>query len=233
MNGIQERVEWRRITRLCHLTPSRNLAHIGSDARGILASRHLQDDETAVFNPTDNVRLDGYSGHVCCSIQYPNAWYFKRARAEEKLFRDWVVLLIDPRYLWQADTKFCPRNAAAGRGHWVRGGVAAFDGLFSDRVEGSGSRVYRRGPRHPDFLPTDEQAEVLVSDCIGRSDVDGVVVRDDSQAAREESRLELAGVTVPRIVVVPEFFDPHVLSGILRSGRIPLEREYHRGNQHA
>ena len=233
MNGIRERMKRRGITRLCHLTPSRNLAHIVSDTRGILASRHLEGDETAIFNPTDKVRLDGYPDHVCCSIQYPNAWYFKKARAEEKLFRDWVVLLIDPRHLWQADTKFCPRNAAAGRGQWVRGGVAAFDGLFSDRMEGSGSRVYWRGPRHPHFLPTDEQAEVLISDRIGRSDVDGVVVRDDSQAAREESRLELAGVTVPRIVVVPEFFDPHVLSGILRSGRIPLEREYHRGNQHA
>ena len=115
MNGIRERARRRGITRLCHFTPSRNLAHIASDSNGLLASRHLQDDEAAIFNPTDKVRLDGYPGHVCCSIQYPNAWYFRKARDNERLFPDWVVLLIDVRYLWQAGTKFCPRNAAAPR----------------------------------------------------------------------------------------------------------------------
>ena len=233
MKGIQARATQRGITRLCHFTPSRNLAHIASDTRGILATRHLEDDEAAILNPTDRVRLDGYRDHVCCSIQYPNAWYFRKARADEKLFADWVVLLIEPRHLWREDTKFCPRNAAAGHGQAVRGGVAGFDSLFAGRVEGSGSRVYRRAPGHPDFLPTDEQAEVLVRDRIGRNDVAGVAVRDDSQAAREQSRLALAGVTLPRIVIVPEFFEPGVLSGMLRSGRMPLERDYQRGDQHA
>ena len=158
MSGIRERANRRGITRLCHFTPSRNLAHIASDSSGLLASRHLQDDEAAIFNPTDRLRLDGYPGHVCCSIQYPNAWYFRKARENERLFPDWVVLLIDVRYLWQAGTKFCPRNAAAEHGRLVQEGVKAFDALFADVVEGVD--VYRRGPRHPDFLPTDEQAEV-------------------------------------------------------------------------
>ena len=233
MKGIQARAQQQGITRLCHFTPSRNLAHIASDTRGILATRHLEDDEAAILNPTDKVRLDGYRDHVCCSIQYPNAWYFRKARADETLFLDWVVLLIDPRHLWREDTKFCPRNAAAEYGRGVRGGVAGFDSLFAGRVEGSRSRVYRRGPGHPDFLPTDEQAEVLIRDRVGRSDVAGVAVRDESQAAREQSRLALAGVTAPRIVIVREFFEPGVLSGMLRSGRMPLERDYERGDQHA
>ena len=224
MNGIRARATRRGITRLCHFTPSRNLVHIASDPRGILASRHLQDDETTIFNPTDKARLDGYPDHVCCSIQYPNAWYFKTARENERLFPDWVVLLIDARYLWQAGTKFCPRNAAAEHGQRVRGGIAAFDALFADEVEGY--RTYHRGSHRPDFLPTDEQAEVLILDRIGRGDVNGVVVRDDDQAAREASRLELAGLTVPRIVIIPEFFKPYALSRNLLSGRIPSEREY-------
>ena len=229
MNGIRERANRRGITRLCHFTPSRNLGHIASDPRGLLASRHLQDDETAVFNPTDKARLDGYPSHVCCSIQYPNAWYFRKARENERLFPDWVVLLIDARYLWQADTKFCPRNAAAQGGRLLQQGVAAFDALFADVVEGVD--VYRRGPLHPDFLPTDEQAEVLIPDRI--SDIQGVVVRDDEQAARESSRMRLQRLPVPRIVVSPAFFQPHALSGELRSGRTPSEREYHQGGAHA
>ena len=231
MTGIRARANQRGITRLCHFTPSRNLAHIASDSRGLLASRHLQNDETPIFNPTDKARLDGYSDHVCCSIQYPNAWYFRTARDKERLFLDWVVLLIDPSYLWRADTKFCARNAAAGYGQGVRGGVTAFAALFADSVEGV--HTYRRGPHHPDFLPTDEQAEVLIPDRIGSDGVGGVVVRDDAQAALETSRLRLADLPVPRIVVVPEFFDPHALSGGLRRGRIPVESEYQRGGAHA
>ena len=84
MNGIRERAHRWGITRLCHFTPARNLAHIASDSRGLLASRHLQGDETSIFNPTDKARLDGYTDHVCCSIQYPNAWYFRRARGERE-----------------------------------------------------------------------------------------------------------------------------------------------------
>ena len=231
MNGIRERAGWRGITRLCHFTPARNLAHIASDTRGILASRHLKVDEAAVFNPTDKARLDGYTGHVCCSIQYPNAWYFRRARENERLFPDWVVLLIDARYLWQAGTKFCPRNAAAGHGRLVHEGIAAFESLFAEVVEGFD--VYRRGPQYPTFLPTDEQAEVLVPDRISRHDVKGVVVRDDEQAAREASRLKLQNLSVPRMMIVPEFFEPRVLSRKLRSGRTPPEREYNMGGAHA
>ena len=231
MNGIRKHANRRGITRLCHFTPSRNLAHIASDPRGVLAAGHLQDDETAVFNPTDKARLDGYPGHVCCSIQYPNAWYFRWARENERLFPDWVVLLVDARYLWQPGTKFCPRNAAAGHGRLVAEGVTAFDSLFADVVEGFD--VYRRGLCHPDFLPTDEQAEVLIPDRISRRHVKGVVVRDDEQAAREASSLKLLSLAVPRIVIVPEFFEPHALSLGLRIGRTPSEREYNDGGARA
>jgi len=110
--AILEEAVQRGITRLCHFTPSRNLAHILSGGLGILATKHLKDDERALYNATDLARLDGHEDHICCSIEYPNAWYFDRAKDREPLFRDWVVLLINPRYLWEDGTKFCPRNAA-------------------------------------------------------------------------------------------------------------------------
>ena len=78
----------RGITRLCHFTPSRNLSHIAEDRTGILSAKHLLEAEKTIFNPTDLERLDGYPDHVCCSIQYPNAWYFKKARSRERLFQD-------------------------------------------------------------------------------------------------------------------------------------------------
>lgn len=217
----------RGVTRLCHFTPSRNLGHIAEDPRGILASQHLAEDEKAILNPTDLMRLDGHPDHVCCSIQYPNAWYFRTARGQERLFRDWVVLLIEAHYLWRVDTKFCPRNAAAGQGRLVGEGAEAFEALFAETVEGV--HTYRRGPDHPAFLPTDEQAEVLIPDRIQRQDVIGIAVRDDAQAKREVSRLELLDRHPPPILIVPEFFDPNALSRRLRAGRIPTEREYRGG----
>ena len=222
--AIRSEAEGRGITRLCHFTPSRNLAHIASDPRGLLASRHLKADEKTVFNPTDVVRLDGYPGHLCCSIQYPNAWYFRMARGKETLFRDWVVVFIKSHYLWHTGTKFCPRNAAAGYGRAVREGAAAFGGLFAQTVEGN--RTYARGPHHPAFLPTDEQAEVLVPDVVRHDDVIGVAVRDQAQAKRESAALKILGHHPPRIFVVPEFYSPGWLSSLLRAGRTPTEPEF-------
>ena len=227
-HGLIEDIAARRgITRLCHFTPSRNLAHIANDRRGILSSRHLTEDERSVLNPTDARRLDGFPGHVCCSVQYPNAWYFRTARGQQRLFRDWVVLLVRPHYLWRPGTKFCPRNAAAQHGRLVEEGSEAFEGLFADTVEGARA-IYRRQPNHPYFLPTDEQAEVLVPDRIHRKDIAGIGVQDDAQAAREASRLRIMGKKHPPFVIVPEFFSPEALSRQLRAGTIPAERE-HRG----
>ena len=222
--SIRNEAEGRGITRLCHFTPSRNLGHIASDPRGLLASRHLEADEKAVFNPTDVERLDRHPGHLCCSIQYPNAWYFRKAREKEVLFRDWVVIFIKSHYLWRTGTKFCPRNAAAGYGSAVREGAAAFDGLFAQFVEGN--RTYARGPHHPAFLPTDEQAEVLVPDVVRHDDVIGVAVRDQAQARRETLALKILGHQLPRIFVVAEFYSPGKLSSLLRAGRTPAEPEF-------
>ena len=95
-----------------------------------------------------------------------------------------------------------------------------------------GVQCYQRGPNHPSFLPTDEQAEVLVPDLILHNDVQGIAVRSRTQAANEIARMEQLDVDLPRVVVVPEFFDAYQLSGMLRKGSIPEEREYQRGGTH-
>ena len=228
IDTIRAQVKRRGITRLCHFTPSRNLAHIATDSKGILASIHLEWNEKAVFNPTDIERLDGYPDHVCCSVQYPNAWYFKRARGQDSLFLDWVVLLINPRYLWRTGTKFCHRNAASEYGKLVKEGTQGFTALFAETVQGS--RIFRRGSRYPAFLSTDEQAEVLVPDLIQQEDVIGIAVQDDDQAKREELRLKLLGWDYPPIVIVSEFFNPYELSQCLRNGKIPNERKHQHGD---
>lgn len=224
--AIRVSAQTRGITRLCHFTPSRNLGHIATQSMGVLATQHLLDDEKAILNPTDLERLDGYPDHVCCSIQYPNAWYFRKAQEKERLFRDWVVLLIAAHYLWLPGTKFSPRNAAANSGRSVRSGAEAFEALFAPHIEGAKGMTFQRLPSHPLWLPTDEQAEVLIPDRIHRQDILGVVVRDRSQARREAARLEDLNEPVPRIFIAPQFFSAGELSRSLRSGHLPAEEEY-------
>ncbi len=226
---IRARCAVRNITRLCHFTPSRNLVHIASDPNGILSSARLQADEKAVFNATDIARYDGFPDHVCCSIQYPNAWYFRTARKNENLFVDWVVLLIKPDAMWAAGTKFSERNAAARRGLGVEEGKEAFEAMFKTKVIGAYGKTFTRTPAHPSWLPTDQQAEVLIPDRVAREDILGVAVADEPQAKREISRLRLLKVVIPPIVIAPDFFQPGWLSSKLLGGSLPPETLFHPG----
>lgn len=221
--AIRAKVAGRGISRLCHFTPSRNLVHIATDPNGILSSARLREDEKAVLNATDAQRLDGFPDHVCCSVQYPNAWYFRKARENEYLFADWVVLLLKPDSLWTAGTKFSPRNAAAKHGRDVAEGEPAFDAMYAPSVVGAYGRTFVRTATHPSWLTTDQQAEVLIPDRVAREDILGVAVASESQAKREHARLEQLQVDVPPIVIASDFFDPHRLSSQLRSDTAPPE----------
>ncbi len=228
--GIRTSVLRRGIIRLCHFTPSRNLVHIVTDPQGVLATKHLTSEERAVFNPTDRERLDGHKGHICCSIQYPNAWYFEKARAKDRLFKDWVVLFIAPHHLWMPDTKFCPRNAAAGGGYWVREGADAFEALFAPSVSGAYGKSRKRQSHRPGLLPTDEQAEVLIPDQVAPEDILGIAVAGEVQAKREIVRFKMLNERVPPVTVAEDFFKPYRQSARFKSGELPKEHVYYCGD---
>ena len=225
--AIKKAAIGRLITRLCHLTPSRNLVHIATDPKGILASDMLAGDHEDTFNPVDGERLDGFSDHVCCSIQYPNTWYLRKARQRDNIFLDWVILLLKPDLLWYPGTKFSPRNAAASYGSLVQEGIDGFSGMFAENISGAGGRTFSRAANHPAFLPTDDQAEVLIPHAVAPDNILGVVVQGEDQARREMARMETLGARLPQYIVAPDLFDPEPLSGMLRSGRLPTEVEQH------
>jgi hypothetical protein len=237
MNGdIKNQAKLRGISRICHFTPSRNLVHIATGSTGVLATKNLKSDERNAFTPTDLIRLDNHEGHISCSIEYPNAWYFDKAQAKDPLFRDWVILLIDPKYLWTKDTLFCPRNAASARGAGIAGGAEAFKALFAESVRGAYGKVRSRSATHLSACPTDEQAEVLISDNVSLNDILGVVVVSEKQAKNELSRLRHLGVPPNRfrLIVAPILFDNRRLSMYIRSGKRPNETVWTSGaeNEH-
>lgn len=222
---IKQEAIRRGITRLCHFTPSRNLAHIASGKTGILATASLRGDERNAFTPTDLKRLDGHEDYISCSIEYPNAWYFDKARSRDVLFRDWVILFISPRYLWLRGTRFCPRNAASDFGRSVSEGKRAFSGLFAEAVLGASGHTYRRDPSRLSCCPTDEQAEVLIPDRIDMSDILSIAVANETQAKNEAVRLKLISQIENKFkfVIAPDLFDRYALSKLIRSGGRPIE----------
>ena len=231
---IKTEVERRGITRLCHFTPSRNLGQILSGTFGVLATANLEKDERHIFTPTDLQRLDRHKDHICCSIEYPNAWYFDKARAKEILFRDWVILFIDRKTLWGDGTRFCPRNAAAAFGREVRTGHLAFESLFAPRVKGAYNKDYIRRALTPDYCVTDEQAEVLIPDMIALEDILGVAVHSVEQAKNELVRLLYLQIPDARarglrIVIAPDLYDKYKLSRMLKVGQRPDEKPFDSG----
>ena len=218
------------ITRICHFTPSRNLPHIMAGASGVLSTAALQADERAVFTGTDLKRLDNHAGYISCSIEYPNGWFFHDVRSREVLFRDWSVLLIDPKCLWQDGTLFSYRNAAAAGGSTLAAGLEAFERMYANQTEGSKGRVFTRLPNHLVACPTDDQAEVMVPDRIARDDIVGIAVSSEDQARDEMARLHQLGVDITglTVIVVPEFYDRYALSNALRNGRPPEESTWKR-----
>ncbi len=226
--SIQAEVSLRGITRLCHFTPARNLAHIASHVDGIKSSSGLRADQSACFTATDAQRIDGYTGHICCSIEYPNAWYLSKAEANEVLFKDWVILFIAPHYLWDPETYYCPRNASADSGGQVVKSLSGFRSLFAPSIVGAYGYTRYRASKHLECSPTDDQAEVLVKKNICLADILGVAVKDESQAKNEIARLRLAGSdpNLFRFFIAPELFSKYKLSDLIRAGKRPTELLY-------
>lgn len=227
-DSIQSEVHSRGITRLCHFTPARNLVHIASNRDGLKSINALRSEQAACFTATDTKRVDGYTNHVCCSIEYPNAWYLSKAEANEVLFKDWVILFISPQYLWNAGTCYCPRNAAAGWGGQVVKSLSGFQSLFAPSITGAYGKTNSRGAKHLNCSPTDDQAEVLVQAHIPLADILGVAVKDETQAKNEVVRLRLAGIEPNpfRFIIAPELFNKYNLSNAIRAGKRPTELLY-------
>lgn len=228
IEAIQRDVAKRGITRLCHFTPSRSLAHILADGAGILPSRLLAEEDRLLFNPTDLQRLDGHVDHICCSIEYPNAWYLDRARKGEILFRDWVVIFVDPAVLASEGTLFCPRNAAAGYGSYIAAGYDAYASMFAQSVVGAQGVLRSRSLLHLPCSPTDDQAEVLVPMSIPRESIMGIGVASEEQARAEHIRLMILGIDIGNLkfVVSPTLFDKYALSSSIRAGQKQSEMQW-------
>ncbi|WP_326690834.1 DUF4433 domain-containing protein [Streptomyces sp. NBC_01795] len=217
MNAILDEARRRGITRLCHLTPSANLAHIlaAGELRPVADLRQGGD----AYRPVDRERRDGAPGHLFLSVEYPNVWYHGRASARDANFTGWVVLTFGAELLARPGTRFSPYNSARDGSAGALEGPAGFGALFAPAVTGNATRVRR--PGHPDWWPTDDQAEIQISGAIPLSAVREVLFPSEQQAALDHFALARQfgmGHLLPPLSVAPEVFDAPTLSGAVRAG---------------
>lgn len=229
MNAIQQECSQQGITRLCHFTQSRNLAHIFGDNNGLLSTQTLQQHDMP-HNPTDPDRYDGRDDLICCSVEYPNTYYFIKVRERDRLFRDWVVLTIESSYLWHPETYFCPCNATRSCGAYLQTGIQGFLSLFAQSSPGIS---FQRPHTHLSSAPTDIQAEVLIKDPVPLNSIVSIAVQSEEQAQREICRLNLQGIVIDKpIYIVPDFFNRATLSGLIQRGNRATETLHISGGHH-
>lgn len=221
IKGIIEDINGRNITRLCHFTNFTSALKILQSEKGIMASEFIDKD---VYMPNDTDRYDGKKNFICCSIEYPNTWYLDRIRNKDPLFNEWIILFIDPYLAALEISRFCPVNAATGRGVYIRGGLQGFRDLFQQEIQIG--RKLRRSTQMFDSCPTDGQAEVLVFKNVSRDDIIGLAVENDNVAKRISAALKILrkGCNIPdiSIYIAPDLFI-NSWNPMIRAGRRPEE----------
>lgn len=208
------------LARLTHFTPALNLPSIFADGQ-LRSVKDLSEDVRACYRATDLRRLDGYPDKVCCSLQYPNGFYFDIARREADVvnYPDWVCLLLDKTVAAAQGSLFSPRNAAAAAARAVPG-VAGLNACYAPSVRGQGGQTRTRGPKHDPGSPTDVQAEALVTAPVPLSAIYAIVFPAEAAAVEEHGRLDRFGLLPPadiQWVISPDMFDKWAITEAVRS----------------
>jgi hypothetical protein len=206
------------VTRLCHFTKFQSLTHIVSSETGVLASSSIRQDTK---NVTDEERYDNEKESVCCSIQYPNSWFLKKAMQNntDKIFKDWVVLYIDLSILNCKTAKFCPCNASTGRGMHINDNMEELGSIFATSVS---TFKYPRSPRMLASCPTDGQAEILIKDSVPREYIIGIATGDEDVAKRVYAMLKMYRVERISVYIAPDVITPN-WSKMIKNGCKPDE----------
>jgi hypothetical protein len=209
----------RGATRLCHFTKVQSLTHILLSEDGIIATEFIPDD---IRQQNDMERLDNAKDFVSCSLQYPNCWYWEKAkkRDDDIIFKEWVVLTIDLGILKDKPYKYCRCNAAKGSGTYIQKDLSRISDLF-------GEPTVQMKCRTPNMLmccPSDDQAEIIVYKNIPIRYVNGIIVGNDDSADNISAILKTIGRTIP--VYVSAEVCNRSWSNMVRQGVKPIETEY-------
>ncbi len=212
---VRAAAQRREISRLCHFTRVSALASIietdGLWSRTALGTLEID------CQPNDPVRYDGHLDYISCSVQYPNVSVLREFMARIPV--DWVIILMAPDPLSWESTRFCPVNAAKGKGADIDDGYPAFERLFAPHIKPEWPR--QRSIYQPPCCPTYIQAEALILEHIPLTLFRSLIFRDQTGGERARSMLCL-DESLPDVAlqVSDTLFSPQ-LEETVRSGLTP------------
>ncbi len=207
LSEIQQICHERGINTLCHFTRIERLPSILH--RGLL-NRNFLETLPSKIRPQfpDPNRDDGYKDAICLSISFPNyRMFFSKTGHTNQ--REWVVLLLDARILWEKDCAFCHQNARFEPVLGVRLGdrkkLASLKRMFQNwDFHATGLRYQRQ--QIPDNYPTHPEAEVLVFDSIPAEYINEVHFYDDT--ALQTWLKDNPGTYSPKFYANRQYFGP-------------------------
>lgn len=211
----------RGATRLCHFTKVKSLTHILTIESGIRATEFIPKD---IRQQNDTERYDNATDYVSCSLQYPNCWYWKKAKGRDTdaIFKEWVVLSIDLGILKERTFKFSPCNANIGSGSHIESDPLKIEEIFR-KLPISG-----KCPPRPQAMlsccPTDDQAEIMVHENIPIRCINGVIVGNCDNANNIAAIIKTAGKVIP-VYISAEVCNT-AWSKMVRQGVKPTEIAY-------
>ncbi len=209
----------RGVTRLCHFTKVKSLVHILTSEDGILATDFINQD---IKQQNDMERHDNATNYVCCSIQYPNGWYWDlvKKRDDSQIFKEWVVLVIDLDILKNVKFHFSACNSAYKFGKYIRNDVTNISDVFNSPT----IKMRYRPTSMLECCPTDDQAEILVYKNVPLRYISGIIVGNEESANNIGAILKTIGKDMS--VFVSASVCNTDWSRQVRTGLIPQEKEY-------
>ncbi|WP_158292578.1 DarT ssDNA thymidine ADP-ribosyltransferase family protein [Serinibacter arcticus] len=210
-------------TRLVHFTSARNLIPILRDG-ALRSSKDLAEKDPVQYLPTDEERFDAHPDHLCCSFEYPNAYYRDIAgrKSNQTNYPNWLILTLSKSLVLRTGALFAGCNAARNRGAHLRPGAEALSECWASPSI-PGGRV--RGATHLPSVPTDLQSEVLIPGPVSVSEVTGIIVESEAVAGEHHEILRRLNLNTGQIPwkVAPVLFRKFDLTRAIQTGRQPDE----------
>lgn len=205
--AISVLLQQRKISNLIHFT---RIDNIDSILRNGLLPVSMLKTRNIKFVNNDDGRYDKQTDCTCLSVEYPNYWVLKDFRKRYPSAK-WMIIVLDSSLLLNHECYFAEYNAAS-RGIkddlLSRTTSQAFQNMFADVVKVALSyRPYYVGVRNClknefSYLPTSDQAEILVEGIIDKKYIKEIWFMDKSDADKYRGRLENEGIFVDNNIAI-------------------------------
>lgn len=211
-NGVREILDRRNIKFFVHFTRIENLSNILNNG---LIPVSMQEKMRINSVHNDEQRLDSQLDCTSCSVTFPNYKLFYFFRKTKFPDAKWAIIVLNPDVLFSPDNivYFCPTNAASVLPKTSNLDELCYAKSFEDMFKQlittkENKKIYRSSLKIADYMTTDPQAEILISDIIDKKHIFLICFRSETDY---EFCIDIHGASLFNrfeIGILPELFSP-------------------------